>query len=295
MRRASYILTLSAVVAAAAYASPALAVPDTVGTGGWTYFSDPRALRHAGEDYIGWLGPVGEILVNPFGYAWLALLALTLTRLTCLPRRTSDPAERVLYFVLPFILIVAIGIAVRYDADAGASESALRGYALEAAGLGQLPEVERDDLQVLLASRHDLSHADLRTQDLHDLSVRAKNLADAQLTLANLDHADLAGASLRRADLRGVMAAGARLRGADLRGANLRCANLEGADLRDARLAGVRWRGAITDDTTRWPDGFRPRRHGMTDREEQVATTWYSSDYSFNGYLAYDCSLGTGT
>jgi hypothetical protein len=234
------------------------------------------------------LGPFADALADPFGYIWLALLALTLTRLACLARRTSGSAERALCFALPFALIVAVGIVVRYDPDAGASESALHGYALESASVDELPQVKRADLQVLLASRHDLSGADLRTQDLHDLSLRAKDLTDAQLMLANLDRADLAGASLLRADLRAVTAAGATLRGADLRGADLRCSNLEGADLRHARLSGVDWDGVVADGATRWPKGFDHRHRGMTERGRH-ADTWYSSDYSFNGYLAYEC------
>ncbi|MEY2512908.1 MAG: hypothetical protein QOJ89_266, partial [bacterium] len=34
--------------------------------------------------------------------------------------------------------------------------------------------------------------------------------------------------------------------------------------------------------------GFDHRHRGMTERGRH-ADTWYSSDYSFNGYLAYEC------
>jgi hypothetical protein len=58
------LILLSAVAAAAGSTiSSASASSTSAGAGGWTYFSDPRALRHAGEDHIGWLGPLGEIQV----------------------------------------------------------------------------------------------------------------------------------------------------------------------------------------------------------------------------------------
>ena len=84
----------------------------------------------------------------------------------------------------------------------------------------------------------DLTDADLRGADL----CRA-NLYGADLCRANLTGADLTDADLTRADLRG-----ADLRGADLRGADLTGANLYRADLYRARH----------DDTTLWPDGYKP-------------------------------------
>ena len=73
--------------------------------------------------------------------------------------------------------------------------------------------------------------------DLHGAVLPGAPLEDA-----NLHHANLKGANLR----------GAHLAGADLGWANLEGADLQGADLRDARY----------DDSTRWPSGFDPERHG---------------------------------
>ena len=70
---------------------------------------------------------------------------------------------------------------------------------------------------------------------------------------ANLTRANLAGANLRGANLRGADLTSANLRGADLTSANLRGADLTGANLRGADLYGARH-----DDTTIWPDDYKP-------------------------------------
>ena len=50
----------------------------------------------------------------------------------------------------------------------------------------------------------------------------------------------------------------ANLRGANLRGANLRGANLRGAELRNADLRNAYLTGARHDETTTWPDDYKP-------------------------------------
>jgi hypothetical protein len=89
----------------------------------------------------------------------------------------------------------------------------------------------------------------------------------ANLQGANFVGADLARANLKKANLRGACLVRAQcfdanLRGADLRDANLRDALLAGADLRWAQLSGARLQGAVYDKSTRWPQGFNPKKHG---------------------------------
>ena len=79
---------------------------------------------------------------------------------------------------------------------------------------------------------------------------------------------DLARLDLRGMDLENQELADADLRGADLRrarlwGASLRRAWLQGADLRDCDLTLAVLKGALYDDTTRWPHGFDPELRGL--------------------------------
>jgi uncharacterized protein YjbI with pentapeptide repeats len=77
-------------------------------------------------------------------------------------------------------------------------------------------------------------------------------LSGAVLLGVKLARASLKGTDLTKADLRNSV-----LRGADLHGAKLQGANLMGADLTQADLT-----NALYDDTTRWPTGFDPQKHG---------------------------------
>ena len=136
-----------------------------------------------------------------------------------------------------------------------------------------------------------LSKATLISTQFQDASLRFADLNGADLWGARLDGADMTGCDLRTANLKdahlwGTNLAGANLEGQDLsvlwglsetsfKGANLR--NLKGglhvtvskcdfrkADVRGAHLAGpgtgyfqtCDFRGAIFDETTRWPKGF---------------------------------------
>jgi uncharacterized protein YjbI with pentapeptide repeats len=71
--------------------------------------------------------------------------------------------------------------------------------------------------------------------------------------------ADLQGAVLERTDLTRVDLEGADLRGAVIFGADLRRADLSGANLRLANLIAAR-----ADKNTIWPEGFDPKRAGVT-------------------------------
>ena len=98
-----------------------------------------------------------------------------------------------------------------------------------------------------------LTDADLRGANLTRAYLTGANLHRANLTGARLDGANLAFANLSSARLTGAYLTRAYLTGANLTGADLRGANLYGADLRGANLYGARH-----DDTTTWPDGYKP-------------------------------------
>ncbi|HWB61328.1 MAG TPA: pentapeptide repeat-containing protein [Chthoniobacteraceae bacterium] len=84
----------------------------------------------------------------------------------------------------------------------------------------------------------------------------------ATLDKANFEGVALSpeGCSLRGADLKGAKLVDAMnhcdFTGADLRGANLRAAMPSG-------LKSSKWKGAIYDDDTSFPDGFDPKDYGM--------------------------------
>jgi hypothetical protein len=108
----------------------------------------------------------------------------------------------------------------------------------------------RDDDDVLLLARVDLRRAYLRRANLERANLRNSSLRGVQgrgvrLREAVLKYSDLTAARLEDADLRR----------ADLSGADLSGADLSGAGLRDALLD-----GAISNASTRWPQGFTPPR-----------------------------------
>ncbi|MBI3912360.1 MAG: pentapeptide repeat-containing protein, partial [Armatimonadetes bacterium] len=115
----------------------------------------------------------------------------------------------------------------------------------------------------------EMSGVDVREATLYDpsLSKAGANLRqvvfrNADLRHKNLWRANLQGASLVGADLRGADLREARLAGADLRQANLRNASLDGAHLEEARLHDADLRGARYNQSTEWPPGFDPQKHG---------------------------------
>jgi uncharacterized protein YjbI with pentapeptide repeats len=137
-----------------------------------------------------------------------------------------------------------------------------------------------------------LHSADLEDADLRGATLDRADLRGAVLCRANLEHASLAGCSLSGADLRntnlhGACLVGAGLFRADLQSANLQNADLSraellytdlsGADLRGAdlrtHLSTAKLKGARYDETTRWPAGFQPSRHGCVVPTEAVPAT----------------------
>jgi hypothetical protein len=89
------------------------------------------------------------------------------------------------------------------------------------------------------------------------------DLAETCLMKARLRKARLLNAKLDHADLREANLADALLCDASLIAVDLRQADLSGADLSNAKVVNARLSGAISDQATRWPDGFRPGEHGI--------------------------------
>ena len=130
----------------------------------------------------------------------------------------------------------------------------------------------------------DLTEADPFIMDLGGLDLRGADLSNAHLPEATggmywpygfaephrrarrrvrVRGADLSGAKLDRilgknADCAEARLVGATLISADLREANFELADVRGADFSGANLEGARFHGATLDESTVWPDGFRP-------------------------------------
>jgi len=119
--------------------------------------------------------------------------------------------------------------------------------------LGRREAGDGDD--ELLLARVDLRRAYLRRAGLERANLRNSSLRGVQGRKARLR-----GAVLKQSDLTKAFLDGADLRGAELQRADLTGANLSGADLRGAALDGAILQGVVTDERTRWPDGFTPPR-----------------------------------
>lgn len=113
------------------------------------------------------------------------------------------------------------------------------------------------------ASGANLERADLTNALFRQTILQHARLGRAILKGANLGGADCRGASAEKVDLSGTTMQGADWRGANLREANLKKANLhqarfQAADLSDANLSEVAAHGTQYDDSTRFPDGYKP-------------------------------------
>ncbi len=107
--------------------------------------------------------------------------------------------------------------------------------------------------------------------ELYQTHWNRANLRNANFTYARMG-GDFSGADLRNANLTGAELIGATLVGADLRGAKLVNAQLQQADLSRAKLQGTDCRGAQYNETTEWPKGFSPKRHGAVFRSVVLVT-----------------------
>jgi hypothetical protein len=115
--------------------------------------------------------------------------------------------------------------------------------------------------------------------DLRRALLRGANLQEATFRDACLHRAVLAGAHLQDALLLGTRLEDADLQNAELTGAEVEDANLESCDCRGARLGdvdlsrtrltGARFEGATETSSTKWPDQFNARAHGVI-REDRA-------------------------
>jgi len=109
--------------------------------------------------------------------------------------------------------------------------------------------------------------ADLTEADLRE-STGAAWLSETNLTKANLEgltvsfgyHCTVRGANLKKCKITGVSGP------CDFSDADLRGANLRGA----TSLGSARFKNAIYDDDTAWPDGFDPKAAGAILKAEKT-------------------------
>jgi len=136
-----------------------------------------------------------------------------------------------------------------------------------------------EDWNPIFADRDLLAGANLREAQLTGTDFGNADLTGVCLARANLYQAFLNQTNLRHADLEDAILRGSDLEDADLGFANLKRADLSvsgvggltrlgGANLIGANLDGANLTGALYDSTTRFPDGFEPRSHGMLTLEE---------------------------
>lgn len=125
-----------------------------------------------------------------------------------------------------------------------------RSFSLNGRDLGGL------DLSCLLLDGVDFSYANMERAKMARTSLKGAFLWSARAARADFSGSDLRGAQLGTADLSGADLRGADLRRAKLLGTNLSFGDLRGADLRETNLSGAILTRVVTDDTTKWPEGF---------------------------------------
>jgi uncharacterized protein YjbI with pentapeptide repeats len=170
---------------------------------------------------------------------------LSQTLLSRVLRELLRLRQIIIWFLLPFLIIVALSISALTqsprDADGSVADFSLptpakllnfvriRTYAdLREAEVAPMPQ--------------DWDGKDWRK--IKRVHLRGRNLAFADATSAFLANADLRGATLTGAELGFTQLQGADLRAARLRGAYLWYAQLQGALISDAQLQGARLQGA---------------------------------------------------
>jgi uncharacterized protein YjbI with pentapeptide repeats len=164
--------------------------------------------------------------------------------------------EITIWFLLPFLIIVALSISASTQSPRDADGSVVV-FSPSAPAHG-LPEIDPTPAKLLNFVRI-RTYADLREIEVAQrpqawdgknwgevkrLGLRDRNLAFADATSAFLANADLRGATLTGAQLGFAQLQGADLRAAQLQGGVLWQAQLEGALLTEAQLQGARLQGA---------------------------------------------------
>jgi len=129
--------------------------------------------------------------------------------------------------------------------------SDLRGANLSRARLGWA-NLRKAQCQGANFSQANLMGVNLENADLQEALLLRTILNGSKMSCTNLHQADLQAADLNWVDLQG----------ADLTGANLRRANLGWANLSDAKLSEANLEDARYNSSTKWPNGFSPRRAG---------------------------------
>ncbi len=100
-----------------------------------------------------------------------------------------------------------------------------------------------------------LNRADFSQAGLENAIFKEANMKEACLKEVIMENADFSGASLYAANLTGGDFYNAKFNNADLRWANLKDANIGGAD----------FTGAKYNRGTKFPEGFSPEEHNMTE------------------------------
>ena len=108
-------------------------------------------------------------------------------------------------------------------------------------------------LEQYASGQRNFSQAELSAIQLFNQKLSFANFSGANLSDADLRSIDLFGADLTWTNFRN-----ANLAGANLSRANLRGAKLEGTDLRRTNLRGANLKGIFFDQSTQFPDKFKP-------------------------------------
>jgi len=133
------------------------------------------------------------------------------------------------------------------------------------------PPISAAAIRAGLISEKDLSGLNMKGQDLSGASFVYKTLRGADFSDANLSGASLQGCDLRSASFEGATLKETTLYLADLRGADFSSAKIFKVNFRQARLEGANLCSAqlddsevlaTYDDTTTWPEGFKPEERG---------------------------------
>ena len=124
------------------------------------------------------------------------------------------------------------------------------------------------DLHRIGLSGANLRRASIREADARNIELDGADLTDANLSDCDFMNAIFDGARLVCANLRNSNLTGASFVKADLSYADLRGADVVVADFTDAQLTGARLEGAeYGEESTKWPSGFDPKKHGAVPLE----------------------------
>ena len=244
------------------------------------------AILHLLSRRAGWLGFRGSVVLcrvlvlvgvvasflsildppDVFGRVWLIVFALTLARLASLACERPLTSHRADVDLLRRLLrSLAIGIVAPFDPYGTACwRIPARNDALAPAGLDGVPRSGRDDLRLLLTSHRP---ARLTSPRQISMACSARQARERRALASRI----FTGRTLSvRTSATPTFTARSRptpgSTHADLTHADLSCSDLRGSDLRRPPVRASS-QSAVDSRATRWPDGFRPYRHGVRERE----------------------------